>query len=138
MSKSTVFFSEDHQQVLDAVAALLEASGYASKCFSRHETFFKLRAMPEEGCILVDLAAPGMNARQFMRRLRSNGCMLPVISASFATPAAAVRELQHLGVFAILKKPFGATEFLDTIQQAMNLSLYALMCGTFSALAAQS
>jgi FixJ family two-component response regulator len=138
MSKSTVFVIDDHQVVLDAVAALLKANGYGSKCFARHETFFKQRSMPREGCILVDLAAPGMNARQFMRRLRANGCMLPVISASFSTNAELVRELQRLGVFAILKKPFEAPEFLETIQQAMNLASYALLCGTFSALAAQS
>lgn len=138
MSKSTVFVIEDHQLVLDAVAKLLEVSGYAPKCFSRHETFFKQRSMPQEGCLLVDLTVPGVNASQFMRRLRANGCMLPVISASFLTPMELVCELQRLGVFAILKKPFEASEFLETIQQAMKLSLYALMCGTFSALAAQS
>jgi FixJ family two-component response regulator len=138
MSKSTVFVIDDHQSVLDAVAALLEVSGYQAKCFPRQEAFFKQRSMPKEGCILADLTAPEASARQFMRRLRANGCMLPVISASFSTSAELARELQRIGVFAVLKKPFDASDFLEAVQQAMNLSLYALMCGAFSCAAAQA
>jgi two-component system, LuxR family, response regulator FixJ len=136
MSKSTVFVVEDHQSVLDAISALLATSGYRTQCYLSHEAFLSQLNMPEEeeGCILVDLTAPGVNGRQFMRRLRARGCNLPVIAGTFSATDEEIQAWLSIGVFAVLYKPFETGELLETVQNAMNLSLYFLICSSLTSL----
>jgi two-component system response regulator FixJ len=134
MSKSTVFVVEDHQSVLDAVSELLATSGYRTRCHLSHEAFLSQHDMPEEGCILIDLTAPGVNGRQFMWRLRARGCNLPVIMAAFSATDEQIQEWLNIGVFAVLYKPFEPGELLETVENAMNLSLYFLICSSLTSL----
>jgi two-component system, LuxR family, response regulator FixJ len=134
MSKSTVFVVEDHQSVLDAVSELLATSGYRTRCYLSHEAFLSQQDLPEEGCILIDLTAPGVNGREFMWRLRARGCNLPVIMTTFSATDEQIQEWLNIGVFAVLHKPFDPAAFLETVQEAMNLSLYFLICSSLTSL----
>jgi two-component system response regulator FixJ len=134
MTKSTVFVIEDHPSVLDAVSELLATSRYRTRCYLSDEGFLSQHEMPEEGCILVDLTAPGLNGRQFMWRLRARGCNLPVIMTTFSAADAQIQDWLNIGVFAVVYKPFEPDVFLKTIQDAMDLSTLYLMCSSLTSL----
>jgi DNA-binding NtrC family response regulator len=136
MGKPTVFLIDDLRSVLAAIEALLEVSGYRVQAFLTPEEILALRPVPEEGCIVIDLRLPGVDAAHFMHRLRAQGCHLPVIMASLMFDPVEIQEWLDMGVFTVLEKPFEATDFLERIEQALNLSTFAALCGSLKSLAA--
>jgi two-component system, LuxR family, response regulator FixJ len=136
MSNPTVFVVDDHPAVLGAMDALLTISGYTAKCFLSPEDFLSQCPLPPHGCLLIDLMVPGIDGPAFMKQLRTAGCQLPVVMTSHLVESEHAQRWLDIGVFAVLRKPFEAADFLTTIHQAMRLTSYAVACGSLKSMLA--
>jgi FixJ family two-component response regulator len=135
MCKLIVYVVDDSRLVLSAVEALLTVSGYAARCFLSPYGFLASRSRPNDGCLVIDFTAPVIDPAAFMGRLRSEGRHLPVIMATFMFDRAKTQTWLKHGVFAVVEKPFDATDFLGTVEQALNLSPFGAACSSLSSLA---
>jgi two-component system KDP operon response regulator KdpE len=106
-----VLVVDDDRQMLKAVTNALSARGYDVMVASTGEAALSLLAQEEIDLVLLDLALPGIEGHEVIRRMRS-WSQLPVIVIS-------VRESQEEKVAALdagaddfVTKPFGMKELL--------------------------
>jgi len=59
----TVFLVDDDPAVLKSLDRLLQATGYRTKAYSSSEAFLHEHDASMPGCVVLDLAMPGLNGR---------------------------------------------------------------------------
>ncbi len=120
--KPVVYVLDDHDAVLAAVAALLQTSDHFAECFSSPTTLLARCNPRRPGCLVVDLAMPGVDVRRFLERVHALHGRLPVVAVTLDPVDALETQWQSLGVIAFLRKPFDAAEFLAAIDAALAYS----------------
>jgi len=98
--------------VLALLGAILRAAGFIVSTAS--DGFLALEAMEsaEPHVILLDLEMPGMDGREFYRRLRAVNSATPVMILSAYNARAAQLEL---GAQAYTAKPFDPDQLVEAI-----------------------
>jgi DNA-binding NtrC family response regulator len=72
--------------------------------------------------VLLDMAMPGVNGRELLRRIRQRHPETPVIIITGVEDAELAAESMRLGAFAYLNKPVGEDELLLTLDRALQAS----------------
>jgi FixJ family two-component response regulator len=79
MSAFTVFLLDDGAAVLIAVDRLVQAAGYTTKTYCSAEAFLSEQDASTPGCIVLDLAMPGLNGLAVQEALALRGIGRPII-----------------------------------------------------------
>jgi len=111
---------DDHAGLREAIAALLDASGYPSRGFESAEEFMRSHETREAACLVLDERLPGIPGLELQRRLAAAGRPLPIVFISAhedRDPQVSARALQE-GAVAFFRKPFGEDEFLGAVARA--------------------
>jgi FixJ family two-component response regulator len=69
----TVFLLDDDAAVLKAVGRLLQAAGYTTKTYCSAEAFLSEHDASTPGCLVLDLAMPGLNGLAVQEALALRG-----------------------------------------------------------------
>jgi two-component system response regulator FixJ len=77
--ESVIHVVEDDRSMRDSLVELLEDAGYAVRAYTRAEELLVRDAALERGCIVSDVRMPGIDGLTLLRRLRTNGSILPLI-----------------------------------------------------------
>lgn len=72
--------------------------------------------------VLLDMAMPGVNGRELLRRIRERHPETAVIIITGVEDARLAAESMQLGAFAYLHKPVGEEELLYTLDRALDVS----------------
>jgi DNA-binding NtrC family response regulator len=70
--------------------------------------------------VLLDMAMPGVNGRELLRRMRELHPGTPVIIITGVEDAELAAESMHRGAFAYLSKPVGEDELRLTLDRALD------------------
>ena len=115
----TVFLVDDDPAVLSSVAKLLQA------IFPRVETYGSASELlaaldgSRPGCLVLDVAMPGMSGLELQKKLAEQGVDLPVIFLTgHSSVQMAVSAMQH-GAINFLEKPFREQELWDSVRKAL-------------------
>jgi FixJ family two-component response regulator len=110
---------EDHPGLRQAIGALLESAGYASRGFASAEEF--LAGGSGAGCLILDEHLPGIDGHELQHRLGADGRRLPIIfiSARQDVDAGLPDRAMRSGALAYFRKPFSDVEFLGAVDQAL-------------------
>jgi two-component system, NtrC family, response regulator AtoC len=119
MSKANILVVDDEAAARTALAALLEAEGYAVetagdgfKALGRLATF-------EPDLVLTDFNMPGMDGIELMARLKEHDAELPVVvMTAFGAVETAVSAMQR-GAADYLLKPLNMDELLIVLDRAL-------------------
>jgi RNA polymerase sigma factor (sigma-70 family) len=76
---STVFLVDDDAAVRDSLCRLLEADGLPVECYSSGEEFLAGYRPGAAGCLVLDVAMPGMSGLELADVLAARGIQLPII-----------------------------------------------------------
>ncbi|MCA3013875.1 MAG: response regulator [Myxococcaceae bacterium] len=115
---------DDHAGMARISGKLLETLGYRTTVFDDPRQaldFFRQRPQAFDA-VLTDLSMPQMSGEDFTRSLRSLRPNLPVIVSSGFASLVDVRELERLGVAAVLVKPWRLEEAVATLQRVLGPS----------------
>ncbi|HWP35460.1 MAG TPA: response regulator, partial [Thermodesulfobacteriota bacterium] len=104
---------DDHPDILALLAAILKARGYQPLLASTASTALALADERPELAIL-DINLPDLDGLECCRRLRRQGCGMPVLFTS-AGPAMGPADLEAAGGNGFLPKPFDPDELLEAI-----------------------
>jgi FixJ family two-component response regulator len=118
MSAFTVFLLDDDGAVLKAVDRLLQAAGYTTKTYCSGEAFLSEQDASTPGCLVLDLAMPGLNGLAVQEALALRGIDRPII---FLTGQGTIPEsvqAMRAGAVDFLTKPIGRPELLTAIRCA--------------------
>ena len=117
--KSTVFIVDDDTAVRDSLGSLLEAAGFCVQCYPSAEDFLAGYRPNSPGCLLLDVAMPGMSGPALADVLSERGIGLPII---FLTGYGDVRtsvEAMKRGALDFLEKPVDGASLVLRVEEAV-------------------
>ena len=103
---------DDDESVRESLPDLLRELGFEAQAFASAEEFLESRALSVTGCLVLDVAMPGMSGIALHRELRNRGSEIPVVFIT-AYSDEATRPA------SCLTKPFSDQALLDAVNLAL-------------------
>lgn len=117
----TVFIVDDDAAIRDALTQLLETASLQVETHADGPAFLAAYAGDRSGCLLLDMAMPGMSGLEVQAALRARGFAIPVVFLTgHGDIPMAVRTLQA-GAVDFLEKPIQGALLLERVQRALKL-----------------
>lgn len=118
-ARPTVFIIDDDDSLRRALERLLSAEGYAVEGFASAEAYLARDPHDGLGCLLLDVAMPGIDGLALQARLARDAEALPIVFLSgHADIPASVRAMK-LGAVDFLTKPADDESLLAAIGAAL-------------------
>jgi len=119
VATSLVVVVDDDESVRESLPDLLMELGYAVDTFDSAEAFMVSDLVDDTGCLLLDIALPGMKGPELQDELARRGIDIPIVFITANRDAAVRTRLMQRGAAEVLFKPFSDTALLDAITAAM-------------------
>jgi FixJ family two-component response regulator len=117
----TVFVVDDDDSVLRSVERLLRGNGYTVLAYHSAREFLRLFQRPQQaGCLVLDIAMPGLTGIELQRRLAETECDLPIIFITGHGDVPTTVRAMKAGAVDFLTKPFEERELLQAVRQALH------------------
>lgn len=116
---ATVYVVDDEADMLKALERLLGAAGFSVRTFASPEQFLAQHDDTAPGCIVLDLALPGLNGLELQQALRALGSALPIVFLTGRGDIAASVRAMKLGAADFLTKPVDAGELIAAVDAAL-------------------
>jgi two-component system, response regulator, stage 0 sporulation protein F len=97
---------DDNPNVVDILGRCLREEGYGVLGALTSDEGLKLVILSRPELVLLDLALPGTNGIELLKRIRSTNPTTRVIIVTGNTDPALAREALELGALAYIDKPF--------------------------------
>ena len=118
-SSARVFLVDDEPGMLKSLMRLLRAEGFTVVAFSTAEEFLTAYQPSDLGCLVLDVAMPGIDGLQLQERLSRKGVMLPIVFLTgHGDIPMSVRAIKA-GAVDFLTKPVNDTELLHAVRAAL-------------------
>jgi FixJ family two-component response regulator len=119
---TVLFIIDDDPEVRRALARLLRAAGYATRGFgSASEFLISREARHCAGCIILDLAMPGLNGLELQQCLIASGCHRPIIFLTGNGDISKSVRAMKAGAVNFLTKPVDDRELFAAVEEALAL-----------------
>ena len=118
MDEPTVFVVDDDPGVLRAIARLLRFE-FAVRPYDSPWSFLDAVHPDTPGCILLDLAMPGVSGLELQERLIESGCMQPVVFLSGHGSVRTSVQAMRAGALDFIEKPWDNDTLLNTVRRAL-------------------
>jgi FixJ family two-component response regulator len=119
MNPAVVHLVDDDESYLRALARLLTAQGILVRAHASGQSLLEALAADARGCVVADLAMPGMDGLVLQRALRDSGFRLPVVfltgHGDIPSTVSAMRE----GAVDFLEKHAPREKLVDAINRAL-------------------
>jgi two-component system, LuxR family, response regulator FixJ len=70
---------DDDEAMQDSLRDLMEAAGFAARCFGSAEEFLKSDLHRRAACLIVDIRMPRMSGLELQAKLKEEECNVPII-----------------------------------------------------------
>jgi FixJ family two-component response regulator len=119
---TVLFIVDDDPEVRRALARLLRAAGYTTRAFgSASEFLVSGEARHTAGCIILDLAMPGLNGLELQQCLIASGCHRPIIFLTGNGDISKSVRAMKAGAVNFLTKPVDDRELFAAVEEALAL-----------------
>ncbi len=112
---------DDDESVRESLPDLLKELGFAARTFSSAEEFLASPTALETGCLILDIAMPGMGGPELQLELKRRGINIPIIFITAHPDEAVRRRLLEQGAAEWLPKPFSDTALLNALNAALRV-----------------
>lgn len=109
---------DDDESVREALPDLLRQVGYATQAFGSAEEFLDSGDLGRSGCLILDIAMPGMSGPELQQELRRRGRVIPVVFITAMGDEAVRPRLLAQGAVDCLFKPFTEAALLAAVSAA--------------------
>jgi len=118
----TVFVVDDDVDMRDALFQLLDSAGLQVEVHADGTEFLAAYATTDRpGCVLLDMAMPGMSGLEVQAALKAQGLMIPIVFLTgHGDIPLAVRAVQG-GAVDFLEKPVQGAMLIERVKRALNL-----------------
>jgi two-component system, LuxR family, response regulator FixJ len=118
-SECWIHVVEDDQAMRESLVMLLEEAGYKVRAYSAAEELLARGTSLEPGCAVSDVRMPAMDGLALLRRLRSDGFVLPLILITGHGDITMAVSAMKAGAMDFIEKPFEAETLIDSIEAAL-------------------
>jgi FixJ family two-component response regulator len=112
---------DDDESVRESLPDLLREFGFATRSFSSAEEFLTSDSLVQAGCLVLDIAMPGMTGFDLQRELKLRGHSIPIIFISAHKDEVVRRRAFQEGAVEFLFKPFSDTALLQALNTALRV-----------------
>lgn len=116
----TVFLVDDEASVLRALARLLRSAGLNTQAFRSPEEFLQHYDPHAPGCLVLDVAMPGLNGLDLQQALADKGTELPIIFLTGRGDIPMSVQAMKQGAVDFLTKPANDENLLAAIRAAID------------------
>lgn len=110
---------DDDASVRTSLARLLRAEGYEVTAFGSAAAFLEQHDAEGHGCLVLDIAMPGLDGLAVQAALTERGSHMPVIFLTGQADVPMSVCAMKRGAFDLLIKPVDAAVLLDAIARAL-------------------
>jgi len=114
----TVFLVDDEEAVRKAVSRLLRSAGIAVAAFASAAEFLTTFDPAIPGCLVLDVAMPGLNGLELQQALAERGGALPIIFLSGHADVPISVDAMKAGAMDFLTKPARDEVLLAAVRTA--------------------
>ena len=118
-SAPTLYVVDDDPDVLKAIERLLESTGLSVSTFSSPHRFLESYDRNAPGCLVLDLALPGLSGLDVQRLLEQQGSVLPIVFLTGRGDIAASVQAMKRGAADFLTKPIDDTALIAAVHEAL-------------------
>lgn len=116
-----VFVVDDAADIRLALSRLLTAGGYTVRLFDSAERFLAEQDAEEAGCLLLDLAMPGLNGLELQGLLNGSGFGRPIVFLSGQGDLQTGVNAMKRGAVDFLAKPVDANCLFAALDRALDI-----------------
>jgi FixJ family two-component response regulator len=117
---ATVFLVDDDPSILRALTRLLRAGGHTVSAFRSPRDFLAQHDPAVPGCVVLDLAMPGLNGLELQTALAASGCQRPIVFVSGRGDVPSSVRAMKAGAVDFLTKPVSEEILLAAIRRAID------------------
>jgi FixJ family two-component response regulator len=119
VTRPLVSVVDDDESVRESLPDLLKEFGFAARTFSSPEEFLASDWLGQTGCLILDIAMPGMSGPDLQQELKRRGHDIPIIFITASTDKSIRPRLLEQGAVECLFKPFSDTALLEALRVAL-------------------
>jgi FixJ family two-component response regulator len=120
----TVFIVDDDPAMLRSLCALVKVVFPRVESFSSAGDFLASYDSRRPGCLLLDVAMPGMNGLELQRQMAEERIDLPIVFLTAHGNVQMAVGAMRAGAVDFLEKPFREQELWDSIRKAIDVDAY--------------
>jgi FixJ family two-component response regulator len=113
-----VFIVDDEPTVRRALTRLMRAAGFECAAFGSPQEFLQHFHAGARGCLVLDVAMPGLNGLELQQALARHGATLPIIFLTGQADIPMTVQAMKLGAADFLTKPVNDQDLLAAIRRA--------------------
>jgi FixJ family two-component response regulator len=110
---------DDDESIRDSLPDLIKEFGFAARAFSSAQEFLSSGSVDETGCLILDIAMPGMSGPELHQELKRLGEKVPVIFITGQKDETIRARVLKQGAVGFLLKPFSDAALLAAIKTAL-------------------
>jgi FixJ family two-component response regulator len=110
---------DDDESVRESLPDLLRSFGLEVQPFSSAETFLGSDCLDRTGCLVLDVAMPGMSGPDLQEELARRGCAIPIVFITAHSDDGVRPKVLGRGAVAYLTKPFSEAAILEAVNRAL-------------------
>jgi len=118
-ARAQVHVVDDDDQVRTAMVRLLGSAGYGVRGHRSAESFLAECETDEHGCIVLDIAMPGLDGLDVQQALAQRGNPMPIIFLTGQADVPMCVRAMKCGAFDFLTKPVDETVLFGAIERAL-------------------
>lgn len=118
-SAATVFVVDDDMSIRRSLSHLLGAAGLNVAAFASAQEFLERYNPSAPGCLVLDLAMPGLNGLELQEMLAARGSRLPIIFLTGHGDLPSGLKAMKSGAADFLTKPVEADDLIKTLRGAI-------------------
>jgi FixJ family two-component response regulator len=117
--KTLVAVVDDDESVRESLPDLLRELGFAAQAFASADEFLTSGYVAATGCLILDIAMPGMSGPELQQELTRRGHDRKIIFITARADDAVRRHLLAQGAVECLFKPFSEQELKAALDAAL-------------------
>lgn len=118
----TIYLVDDEPDLRRAVARLLRAEGHTVVAFDSPAAFLDAIPCDARGCVVLDVAMPGLDGLAVQQRLAALRSRLPIVFLTGHGDIPISVEAMRAGAVDFLTKPVRSADLLRAVGSALDLA----------------
>ena len=115
----TVFIVDDDPAVLKSLSRLLRAAQLSVVTFGSAQEFLEQHDTRAPGCLVLDMAMPGLNGLELQDALATKGSTVPIIFLTGHGDVPMSVQAMKRGAFDFLTKPVNDDDLIKAVHAAL-------------------
>ena len=111
---------DDDESVRESLPDFLRSFGHEVRPYTSAEEFLHCaEGMTRTGCLILDVAMPGMSGPELQLELARQGVPIPIVFVSADADDVLCQQLLARGAVACLSKPFSESALMGAVTAAL-------------------